>query len=150
MNNILNNKENNLDTLAVDLEWFKKSFFMENKTATEEDFNNIFKNKKGILYIDFNEAANYKIPNGVNYGQTILKKRKITGQKTLGRVNLLKGRRLKEKSYRYYESLNATGIGLIPVNNNGYIVLCRNKITAFTIIFPLILIRMLIYAFLKF
>ena len=94
MNNILNNKENNLDTLAVDLEWFKKSFFMENKTATEEDFNNIFKNKKGILYIDFNEAANYKIPNGVNYGQTILKKRKITGQKTLGRVNLLKGRRL--------------------------------------------------------
>lgn len=149
MNNLFNNEKDNLDTLAVDLEWFKEAFFIENKNITEEEFNNIFKNKKGILYIDFNEAVNYKIPNGINYGQTILKKRKITGKKALGRVNLLKGRRLKEKSYRYYESLHATGIGLIPVNNNGYIVLCRNKMTAFTIIFPLILIRMLIYAFLK-
>lgn len=140
--------DSSVNNHMTDYSWFKKAFFEENPEATEEDLWNIVKRKKGIYYIDFNNAEDFNIPNREYCGELLPVKRKITGQKILGTLYVTKDKN-HIKEYKYYEKLQASQIGLIPIKGEKYVFMCKKNITVFTIIFPIVFIRLFLYTFFK-
>lgn len=132
----------------TDYSWFKKAFFEENPYATEEDLWNILKKKKGIFYIDFSNAENFTLPNKECCGGILPINRRIAGQKILGDFYAIKENG-KLKKYRYYENLQNSTIGLIPIESEKYIFMCKRKTTIFSIIFLIVFIRLFLLTYFK-
>lgn len=134
--------------VTSDFNWFIEAFFEKNPTATEDDLWNILRKKKRIWYINFKDLENsgFVIPNKLNCGEFLIRRSKVTMHEPVGNICLLKGKRKKVKRYKLYDSIHATGIGVVPINGERYAVLCRKKTTMFSIIFPIIFIRLLIFS----
>lgn len=116
---------------------FKENFMKQNEDATEEDYEFIFKKKKGLYYINFDKAANYNIPHGECIGMTLLERRKFTNKDI---INYVKGTKSAQK---IYADLPTTPIGAIPIADGKYVIVTRRRIGIFNILWPLIFIRIL-------
>ena len=138
----------NSNDLVMDFKWFEKEFLSLNPNVTEEELYYMLSRKKGYLYINFENFAEYQLPNKEYCGEFMLIKRKIIGKTCLGNVFLSKIQNGKIHKYRYYTGLTGTPIGVMPMKNNKYLIVCKPKNTMFNIIFTIIFIRLMILQFL--
>ncbi len=111
---------------------FDQKFLKHNLLCTKEDSEYIYASKRGIKYIAFDKAENYKIPKGKCIGQIIPRKRKTYTHQEIAYITINK------KHIRVYADLKTTPIGVIPISNERYILVTRPKIDIATILTPLL------------
>ena len=145
--NVDENKINSND-LIMDFKWFEKEFLELNPEVSKEELFYMLSKKKGYFYVNFENFEEYQLPNKEYCGEFMFVKRKIIGKPCLGNIFLSKAQNGNVHKYRYYTGLTGTPIGIMPIKNNKYLIVCKPKNTVYNIIFAIIFIRLMILQFL--
>lgn len=132
----------NDEEFVLDYEQFEENFGKVNPQFVEYELPRFEKLRRKILYYDINlwDESGVKFMNFEVAAETYLRKAKVVKHDIVGSVINYKGK----KTY-LYSFLEGTILGFIPLENGKCILVKRRRISLFDILFPIALVRILVY-----